>query len=282
VQSLLEPSKGIKLQGLSEEAAAQTFGRVFGFAFVWALGGNLAGPCREDFDTFVREHLQLIVSFPSAGLVWDYQLSTNTQPPVLKPWSESVPAFSYNKAVPYFQVGGAAAGVGWCHACVMTGAHEISAVINSHKMKTGGHLFKQLFLGLAQCASHGHRPYLCLHAHGARCVGLFLPQMLVPTVDTMRFSSMLELCLDVNRSVLFTGDLTFGRPLGVPWSVTGGVSSYSARCLWQLSCCQQHWLLVLLAVFKNGHFPNLCEVCSRTWLTWLLVCAVNPRCHRRG
>lgn len=126
MQSLLDPAKGIKLQGLSEEAAAQTFGRVFGFAFVWALGGNLAGPCREDFDTFVREHLQLIVSFPSAGLVWDYQLSTKSQPPALKPWSESVPAFSYNKAVPYFQVTGFAAGGAWCGAYEDPGACEWS------------------------------------------------------------------------------------------------------------------------------------------------------------
>jgi dynein heavy chain len=42
---------------------------------------------------------------------------------------------------------------------------------------------------------------------------MFWLQMLVPTVDTLRFSSMLELCLDVNRSVLFTGESrhAFGR-----------------------------------------------------------------------
>jgi hypothetical protein len=31
-------------------------------------------------------------------------------------------------------------------------------------------------------------------------------QMMVPTVDTVRFSYLLEACLDVQRSVLFTGE----------------------------------------------------------------------------
>jgi dynein heavy chain len=35
--------------------------------------------------------------------------------------------------------------------------------------------------------------------------------MLVPTVDTVRFSHLLELCLDVDRSVLFTGVTGVGK-----------------------------------------------------------------------
>ncbi len=54
-------------------------------------------------------------------------------PPDFRPWAEAVPAFSYNREVPYFQ-------------------------------------------------------------------------MMVPTVDTVRFSYLLEACLDVQRSVLFTGE----------------------------------------------------------------------------
>lgn len=36
-------------------------------------------------------------------------------------------------------------------------------------------------------------------------------QMLVPTVDTVRFSYLLEVCLDVQRSVLFTGVTGVGK-----------------------------------------------------------------------
>jgi hypothetical protein len=36
-------------------------------------------------------------------------------------------------------------------------------------------------------------------------------QMLVPTVDTVRFSYLLEACLDVQRSVLFTGVTGVGK-----------------------------------------------------------------------
>jgi hypothetical protein len=36
-------------------------------------------------------------------------------------------------------------------------------------------------------------------------------QMLVPTVDTVRFSFLLEACLDVQRSVLFTGVTGVGK-----------------------------------------------------------------------
>jgi hypothetical protein len=36
--------------------------------------------------------------------VYDYQLVFASGKPEFKQWSENVPTFSYNKAVPYFQV----------------------------------------------------------------------------------------------------------------------------------------------------------------------------------
>ena len=89
---------------MEEEAAKLVLGKVFGFAYVWALGGNLSQTCREEFDDFVREHLQQVISFPGGGVVFDYQLNLKSQPLQLKPWADSVPAFTYDKAVPYFQV----------------------------------------------------------------------------------------------------------------------------------------------------------------------------------
>ena len=73
------------------------------------------------------------------GLVWDYYVDYSLKfPPDLKPWVSKVPAFTYNKTLPYFQI-------------------------------------------------------------------------LVPTVDTVRYAHLLELCLDVQRSVLFTGVTGVGK-----------------------------------------------------------------------
>lgn len=65
MQSLMEPSRGF-VPPASADAFASTAGRLFGFAFTWALGGNLAPAAREGFDAFAREQLQGVVAFPGA------------------------------------------------------------------------------------------------------------------------------------------------------------------------------------------------------------------------
>lgn len=60
----MDPSKGFKLSGLGPEAFNNAIGKLFGFAYVWALGGNLAMQSREAFDEFVKEHLAEMVTFP--------------------------------------------------------------------------------------------------------------------------------------------------------------------------------------------------------------------------
>lgn len=64
LQSLLDPSKGFKAAGLQGEAFAVAIGRIFAFAYVWALGGNLAPAARAGFDEHVREQLQDVVNIP--------------------------------------------------------------------------------------------------------------------------------------------------------------------------------------------------------------------------
>lgn len=64
MQSLLDPSKGFKAAGLQGEAFTVSIGRIFAFAYVWALGGNLAPAARPGFDEHVREQLQDVVSIP--------------------------------------------------------------------------------------------------------------------------------------------------------------------------------------------------------------------------
>lgn len=68
MQSLLSPSRGLLAPGCQDEAFGQAIKRTFAFAYVWALGGNLAPAARAGFDEHVREQLQDVVSFP--GMPW--------------------------------------------------------------------------------------------------------------------------------------------------------------------------------------------------------------------
>jgi hypothetical protein len=67
-QSLLDPCRGLALHAIEGAAFSSALGALFAFAFVWAIGGNLAAPCREAFDEFAREELAPIVTFPGAHL----------------------------------------------------------------------------------------------------------------------------------------------------------------------------------------------------------------------
>jgi dynein heavy chain len=78
------PSRGFKYTPSANMNATKLFedqqtalGRIFAFAFVWALGGNLAHTMKDEFDTFAREKLQHICNFPSQGLVFDYTLDAS-------------------------------------------------------------------------------------------------------------------------------------------------------------------------------------------------------------
>lgn len=64
VQSMLDPSKGFKPAALQGEAFTQAINRVFAFAYVWGIGGNLAPAARPGFDEHVRLQLQDIVNIP--------------------------------------------------------------------------------------------------------------------------------------------------------------------------------------------------------------------------
>jgi hypothetical protein len=66
----MDPTKGFKVTALEGDAFAAAMGRLFGFAYVWALGGNLAPTCTDAFDEFVREHLQDVVTFPGETACW--------------------------------------------------------------------------------------------------------------------------------------------------------------------------------------------------------------------
>lgn len=66
MQSLMSPARGFKYDKKPEETQL-ALGRVFVFAYVWALGGNLQHGVREEFDEFAREILANAANFPGEG-----------------------------------------------------------------------------------------------------------------------------------------------------------------------------------------------------------------------
>ena len=110
--------------------------KLFIFALMWSIGGNLDEEGMLKMDEYIRDSMNDICSFPPAGLIYDYFVDTKEN--VWSPWHDTVPAFVYDKRTPYFQ-------------------------------------------------------------------------MLVQTVDTVRFSHVLELNIDVGRSVLFGGVSGVGK-----------------------------------------------------------------------
>ncbi len=61
-------------QGTTPEDQCKAVGKIFGFAYTWALGGNLIHTFKEEFDLFAREQLGAVCSYPGGGLVYDYMV----------------------------------------------------------------------------------------------------------------------------------------------------------------------------------------------------------------
>jgi hypothetical protein len=53
---------------MAEDVFKQAISRIFAFAYVWGLGGNLAPAARPVFDEHVREQLQDVVNIPGQCL----------------------------------------------------------------------------------------------------------------------------------------------------------------------------------------------------------------------
>ena len=132
-QALVMPARGVDF---SKPMRGEFLSRLFAFAYVWSIGGNLDSTVTDQFDKFVRELFDGVVTFPGAGTVYSYFVSNKEQN--FRNWEDVVPAFTYNKALPYFE-------------------------------------------------------------------------LVVPTVDTTRYSFLLEILLEVEKSVLFTGLTGVGK-----------------------------------------------------------------------
>lgn len=80
-QALLQPARGISVDGpisedgdLSDDVIA-TLNRIFAFAFVWSIGGNIDHKSIEGFDVFFRETLETVAAFPGSDTVYEYYVN---------------------------------------------------------------------------------------------------------------------------------------------------------------------------------------------------------------
>lgn len=135
----------------------------------------------------------LLQPYAGSGLVYDHHLVFRGGLPEFRPWADVVPAFTYNNTLPYFQQ------VGCCCCCWRICSHDCLHATPADCMQ------HSLHTAPVPCAHTHVLPHICGALHGCRA------QMLVPTVDTVRFSALLELCLDVRRSVLLTGVTGVGK-----------------------------------------------------------------------
>lgn len=108
LQSLLAPEHGIDLsqdQGQLEPVLAH----LFAFAYIWGLGGNLSHHCHQAFNTFVRGQLSSLLHLPPSASVFDFFVDVKKDAQgaavsALQQWSAVLPAFAYDKRMPYFQM----------------------------------------------------------------------------------------------------------------------------------------------------------------------------------
>ena len=107
LQSLLAPEHGVDLAQEQDELDP-ILSRLFAFAYVWGLGGNLTHSCQQPFTAFVSEQLASLVILPPVGSAFDFFVEVKKSPQgvvaEMRQWSSVLPAFVYDKRMPYFQM----------------------------------------------------------------------------------------------------------------------------------------------------------------------------------
>ncbi|ETV90921.1 hypothetical protein H310_14407 [Aphanomyces invadans] len=75
------------------------------FSVVWSLGASMSHTSVDAFDAFLRQLLEPhgpTVQMPTQGVVFDYYVDFTSKR--FAPWSDIVPGFTYNAAMPYFDM----------------------------------------------------------------------------------------------------------------------------------------------------------------------------------
>lgn len=75
---------------------------LFAFSFAWGMGGSLNDFGRERIDDVIKECFKS-VAVPANNMIYDYMFDSKKDN-TFKHWSTRVPAFVYDKDLPYFQL----------------------------------------------------------------------------------------------------------------------------------------------------------------------------------
>jgi dynein heavy chain len=100
LEVLLNPNQGFK--GTDEEKK-KLFNPIFAWCFIWGMGASLDEKSRERFDDVVRDQFKG-AQIPQAGSSYDYFFEMKSKEKGFKHWNTKVPAFVYDKEVPYFEL----------------------------------------------------------------------------------------------------------------------------------------------------------------------------------
>lgn len=103
LQCMLAPARHLDLKKPIDQLRT-TLQSIFGFAYVWSLGGNLDPSSWFDFDEFVKNQLEGDFLVPGGRSVYDVYPDMTGGSFALKPWQEITPAFNYSPEIPYFNL----------------------------------------------------------------------------------------------------------------------------------------------------------------------------------
>lgn len=100
VEAVLRPQYGFK--GKREEKQ-KLINSIFVWCYAWGLGGALDQFGKERLDDCIKDEFKNI-KIPTANTVFDFYYDASKKDPAFIAWSEKVPQFEYNPALPYFQL----------------------------------------------------------------------------------------------------------------------------------------------------------------------------------
>ncbi len=96
---------GFDYAALAPEEAARIVDTLFGFSYVWTIGGSIDAEGYDKFDDFVKKGLK---KTPLETLRWGPGSVYDCFPDIAAPdvpwrkWADVIPAFAYDRAQPYF------------------------------------------------------------------------------------------------------------------------------------------------------------------------------------
>jgi len=98
---MLQPSNGFK-DKLKVDEKKKMMGSIFAFSYTWGMGGALDEFGKERLDDITKDVFKS-VQMPAANTLFDYFYDSKKDK-IFKPWAGKVPAFEFNKELPYFQL----------------------------------------------------------------------------------------------------------------------------------------------------------------------------------